>query len=173
MDGTYTLDHTLTFSANDSSLGRITFQNYEGANPVITSGHKLNTDEIRKVDGKPYYSYQLPDSAKENGSFPMVRDLYVNGELATIARTEDLKFKYSYDNQVGPDGKITSMDNSLYVSQEALAGVTDDELSGVELGQLVEWKSQIFHIASRNAANGKDGEVNISLHQSEWNLFVQ
>lgn len=173
MDGTYTLDHTLTFSANDSSLGRITFQNYEGAKPVITSGHKLNTNEIQKVDGKPYYSYQLPDSAKENGSFPMFRDLYVNGELATIARTEDLKFKYSYDNQVGPDSKITSMDNSLYVSQEALAGVTDNELSGVELGQLVEWKSQIFHIASRNTANAKDGEVNISLRQSEWNLFVQ
>ena len=173
MDGVYTLDQTLTFRADDSSLGRITFKNCDGANPVITGAHRLNANGFQQVSGQSYYRYQLPESARENGSFPMFRDLYVNGELATIARTEDLKFKYSYDNQIGPDSKITSMDNSLYVSQEALAGVSDDELTNVELGQLVEWKSQIFHIASRNTANVKDGEVNIGLRQSEFELFVQ
>lgn len=173
MDGTYILDETFELGQNESSLGRVIFKNYEGAEPVITSGHAIAGGSFTKVDGKEYYSYQLPDSAKVNNSYPMFRDLYVDGERAAIARTEDLTYKYSYENEVLASSKVTSCDNSLYVSQSALAGVSDQEISGVEIGQLIEWKSQIFHIGSRDASKVQSGEVNITIKQSEWDLFYQ
>ena len=171
MDGDYVLNQPITLNAANTSLGRIVFQRYENANPVITSNHTIDAGSFVKVEGKAYYQYQLTDNEKVNGSFPEFRNLYVDGTRAILARTKDLTFKYSYDNQVLDSNKVSSCDNSLYVSQEALAAVTDDEIGTVELGQLIEWKSQIFHLGARNSANVKTGEVNVSIKQSEWDEF--
>lgn len=171
MDGDYVLNQPITLNAANTSLGCIVFQRYENANPVITSSHTIDAGRFVKVEGEAYYQYQLEDNEKVNGSFPEFRDLYVDGTRAILARTKDLTFKYSYDNQVLDSNKVSSCDNSLYVSQEALAAVTDDEIGTVELGQLIEWKSQIFHLGARNSANVKTGEVNVSIKQSEWDEF--
>lgn len=171
MDGSYVLDQTIRLNAQNTALGRITFQRYQNANPIITSSHTIDAGAFSQVDGKPYYQYQLSDDEKVNGEFPEFRDLYVDGTRAVIARTEDLVYKYSYDNQVLSSNKVASCDNSLYVSQEALAGVPDEEIGEVEIGQLVEWKSQIFHLGSRNSSNVKTGEVNVTIRQSEWEEF--
>lgn len=173
MDGIYVLDEAFELGINESSLGRVTFKNYEGTEPVITSGHAITAGSFIKVEGKEYYSYQLPDSTKVNNSYPMFRDLYVAGQRATIARTEDLTYKYSYENEVLSSSKVTYCDNSLYVSHSALVGIPDEEITEVEIGQLIEWKSQIFHIGSRDASKVQNGEVNITIKQSEWELFYQ
>ena len=172
MEGTYRLDETLKLTELDSSLGHVIFRNYNENRPVITSGHMAGT--FTKVSDKDYYSYQLPDTDKMDGNWPEFRDLYVNGERANIARTEDLTFKNSYDNEVfkANSTSIKQCDNSLYVSKAALDGVLDSELTSVEIGQLVEWKSQIFHIASRDTSNVKDGEVNISINAEQWEDFI-
>ncbi len=176
--GSYVLEETFALGEEDSSFGRITYKNYGDERPVITSGHSIN-GTFTKVEGKEYYSYQLPESAKvgEEGAktWPQFRDLYVNGERATLARTEELTYKYTYANSVYGSATsattVTSCDNKLYVSAAALEGITDEELTFVELGQLVEWQSQIFHIGSRTGVVLDGTEAEITFNQDEWDLY--
>ena len=177
MGGTYLLEETFELSEADTSLGRITYKNYNDETPVITSGHAISGGFI-KVEGKEYYSYQLPESAKVGAegskTWPQFRDLLVDGERATIARTEELIYKHTYANSVYGSATsattVVSCDNLLYVSPDALAGINSTNVAGVELGQLVEWKSQIFHIGSITG-NTLDGEIEITIDPEEWELF--
>ena len=173
MGGTYRLDETLALGENHSSLGRVIFKNYQNETPVITSGHKISAIGFMLDTEKGYYTYQLPDSSKTaEGKYPAFRDLLVNGERAMIARTEDLTFKLSFKNQVLSGSKVTSCDNALYVSSEALADITNENLNGVELVQLIEWKSQLFHIASITGTE-VEGEKEITLNAEEWENFYE
>ena len=178
MGGTYLLEETFELGEEDTSLGRVTYKNYEDECPVITSGHSID-GSFTKVEGKEYYSYQLPDTAKVGtgsaSTWPQFRDLYVNGERAEIARTEELIFKHTYANSVYGSSTsattITECDNLLYVSADALVGIDNTNLAGVEIGQLVEWNSFIFHIGSLTGNTKSDGEVEITIDQEEWDHF--
>ena len=61
--GTYLLEETFALGQEDSSLGNVTYKNYTGECPVITSGHPID-GTFTKVEGKGYYSYQLPEDAE-------------------------------------------------------------------------------------------------------------
>ncbi len=170
MGGTYRLEETLKLTWEDSSLGRVTFKSVEGENPVITSGQP--TGLFTKVEGKDYYSFQLPESVKVNGQYPMSHDLYVNGHRATLARTEYMKVEYGFANPVMDEDKPAYIDyaeNSMYVQEAALAGVHDEDIPLIELNVLNQWKHQMFHLAERDASNVRNGQVNIKLNQNEVN----
>ncbi len=163
MGGTYVLDETFSLGAEESSLGRLTFKNYNNENVVITSAHAVS-GEWTKVSGKNYYSYQLPGS----GNWPAFRDLLVNGERATLAKSKEYAYKLNWVNAVYKENSnIGSCDNLLYISSDALSGITNENLNGVEIGQLMEWKSQIFHIASLTGESSK-GELQITLDSTEF-----
>ncbi len=166
MDGNYVLDTTITLGEGQTSLGRVTFKNYNGGNPVITSGNPIS-GTFTKVEGKGYYSYQLPASAKVGGAWPEFRDLIVDGERATIARTQDLVFTKSYKNEVITGSKVTDADNVVYVDPAAVAGVTKENLGSLEIVSLVEWKSQLFHVTDILQAEGKLTEVTLDAKQFE------
>ena len=170
MDGTYRLSETLLLSDMDTSLGHVRFKNYENAVPVLTSGQLIAPGSFTEVAGKEYYRYQLPNSAKIGQNWPQFRDLLINGERATLARSETYKFVYSYANSIYNDAKVTSCENILYVSAAALAEISNANLSGVEISTLVEWKSQIFHIGSITG-NLLGNEVEITLDSTEWGNF--
>ncbi len=168
MDGIYRLDEPLKLTQEDSSFGRVTVKNYDGATPVFTSGQP--TGLFTKVEGKEYYSFQLPQSAKVNGQFPASHDLYVNGKRAILAKTEFMKLEYGFANPVMDEDKPAYIDyaeNAMYVKEEALSGVPDEDLTQIELNVLNQWKHQMFHIASRDASQVRNGEVNIKLNQLE------
>ncbi len=163
MDGRYELEDILVLGEAQSSLGRVTFKNYNGATPVITSSKVISG--FTKVSGKEYYSYQLPDSAKISGQFPEFRDILVNGERATLARTKDYIFTKSYKNEVITGSKVTAADNTVYIDALAAAGITKDNLNGVEIVSLVEWKSQLFQIIDIRHEEGKLTEIDLNESQ--------
>ncbi len=164
MEGRYELEDVLILGEAQTSLGRVTFKNYNGGTPVITSGKQISG--FTKVSGKEYYSYQLPDSAKEGGKFPQFRDILVNGERATLARTQDYIFTKSYKNEVITGSKVTAADNTVYIDPLAAAAITNENLNGVEIVSLVEWKSQLFQIINiRHSSNGDLTEIDLNEEQ--------
>ncbi len=169
MDGTYRLSETLTLTEEDSTFGRVTITGYKGCNPVISGAQ--TTGKFNKVDGKEYYSYQLPESAKVDGAYPLSHDLFVNGERAVLARTEDMVFQYGFENVVMTEnGKyVDYADNSWYVNEELLAGVPDDELHFVELNYLQEWKHTMLHLNTRVSSKVQGTEVNVTVDSDELN----
>ncbi len=164
MEGRYELSETLNLGINQTSLGRVTFKNYNGGTPVITSGKEVSG--FTQVSGKEYYSYQLPETAKDSsGAWPVFRDILVNGERATLARTEDYIFTKSYKNEVITGSKVTSADNTVYIDPLAAAGITNENLNGVELVSLVEWKSQLFQIIGIRHVEGDLTEIDLNEEQ--------
>ncbi len=154
MDGTYCLAQTLTLTADHtSSTGTITFQNVENAKPVITSGVNISTGWT-DADNDGIYERQIP---KVGGIYPMFRDLYVNGKRATLARTQNHTF-------AGNDSSNLAT-NNLEVAVSALSGLTGD-VTGVELNLLVEWKHQIFHLATASTDTGI-----VTLKDTQWQMF--
>ncbi|MBR2038550.1 MAG: hypothetical protein IKA09_12630 [Lachnospiraceae bacterium] len=172
MGGTYVLEDTLSLGSTEASFGRVTFKNYENEIPVITSGHKIPVGSFEEVEEKNYYVYQLPETAKTEGSYPAFRDLLVDGERATLAKTKEYTYVKSFKNEVLNSSKVEGCDNGLYISKEALDGITNENLNGVELGHLVEWKSQIFHLGSI-VGEDASGEMEIQLKQAEWDKFYE
>ena len=169
MDGTYVLEEPLVLDESIASLGRVTFKNAQGASPVITGAVAVPGSAFIKAEDRDYYVYHLPEDAKKNGEYPKFRDLLVDGQLATMARTGDYLFKKSYKNQEMTGGKLTHCENTLYIDPESLMGVTSQNLNGVEIMSFVEWKSQLFHIAGINEVEGQLTEI--TLKDNEWNTF--
>lgn len=163
MGGNYVLDETIRLDEAVTSLGRVTFKNYNEAKATVTSAHTIN-GTWTKVEGKEYYSYQIPASS---GNYPAFRDLLVNGVRTQLAKTKDYTYQYNWVNAVVTSGKVTAADNLLYVSAEALNGITNENLNGVEMGRVASYKTQLFHIGSvTGAAMGT--EQQISLRQNEF-----
>ena len=169
MGGTYVLDEILTLNEEDASLGRVTFINYENETPVITSGHQIPAGSFDKVEGKEYYAYQIQIEAGE--SYPIFRDLLVNGERATLAKTKEYTYMKNFKGAVVEGSKVTACENGLYVSKEALASITNQNLDGLELGQLIEWKSQILHVGTIVGEDTESGEIEINIKADEWELY--
>ncbi len=165
MGGRYILDETLTLGEAQTSLGRVTFKAYNDERAVVTSAREID-GTFTKVSGKEYYSYQLPESSKVNGEYPEFRDLLINGERAILARTQDYLFLKSYKNQVITGGKVSSCENTLYVDPASLEGISNDNRGNVEIVSLVEWKSQLFHIADIKPVEGEQTEI--ILNGDEW-----
>ncbi len=163
MDGRYELEDILVLGEAQSSLGRVTFKNYNGAAPVITSSKVISG--FTKVSGKEYYSYQLPESSKQGGKYPEFRDLIVNGERATLARTKEYIFTKSYKNEVITGSKVTDADNTVYIDALAAAGITKDDLNGMEIVSMVEWKSQLFQIIDIRHEEGRLTEIDLNEDQ--------
>ncbi len=164
MGGRYELDSTIVLGEDQTSLGRVTFKNYNDETPVITSAKEI-TGTFTKVAGKNYYSYQLPASTKVGDAWPEFRDLLVNGERATLARTKDYIFTKSYKNEVITGSKVTDADNTVYIDPTAAAEITNANLNGVEVVSLVEWKSQLFQIIGIRHAEGQLTEIDLNEDQ--------
>ncbi len=152
MGGTYYLEETLNLTEVDSAFGTVTWKKYNEEEVIFTSGKALE-GRFTKVDGKEYYSYQLQDSEKVNGAYPVFRDLFINGERANLARSDSYTFKKSYS------------ENGMYVDEVLVAGVTSENIGDLEIMSIVEWKSRMFHIGS--VETPADGLAEVIIKASE------
>ncbi|MBR4942472.1 MAG: right-handed parallel beta-helix repeat-containing protein [Clostridia bacterium] len=151
--GLYTQSKTLTFDEADSGTNGhdVVYMGYPEENVRVSGGVQL-TDW--KKDGDLYYT---PVSAK------YIRDLWVNGERATLARTPN-----------GPD--YTQVANLKYREsgngthryvENIYANLAD--LKGAESFEVVcymEWAEPVFRVESVTEENGK-GLLNIASPERE------
>ncbi len=170
MGGRHILNETIVLGEEQTTQGRVIIKNYENHTPVVTGAQEI-TGTFTRVAGKNYYSYQLPDSTKVGNAWPEFRDLLVNGQRATLAKTKEYIFTQGYTNAViEPEtNKITSVGNLFYIDADVAAGIETDDLHGMEIVSLVEWKSQLFHVAGITHVAGS--ETQIVLNETELKNF--
>ncbi len=126
--GTYTLEDTLTLSADQitNEFYRLKLEKAAGAAaPTISGIFEMDSRDFMLYDpDKNIYIYSLPDSFKDaDGKYPMFQNMYVDGRMATLAETE--WFTTIHDEYTNKDGRFT-----VWVPAELLAGVVEKDEDG-------------------------------------------
>ncbi len=151
----------------------------------VTSNVDIPGSYFQKVDGKDYYMYQLPETArKEDGSFPLFRDLYVNGEALSLASSEREQYRMYYDTCKSAAGFNVDPDaRTLFVEYEAVEGVEVDEncnvVGDLELWIKTEWQVHALHVEkilfneTSHLISESSGAplVGVVIRASEWSVF--
>ena len=152
----------------------IVIKNAEGTSPVITGNTDLKASDFKKVDGKDYYSYQLPETAKIEGNWPKFRDLYLNGERLQLARSKDYTFRKNFKDPVYAEvsEQLIGYANGMYVDSEIFANISGDTLSTLEICMNVEWNDKRFRVASINGVDEDTGLTELSVKEEEWNAYL-
>lgn len=161
-EGVYRISETLCFEAEDSGIGsqKITYKAADDAEVVITgtdtiSGFTYYTDGI--------YVAQLPDSIKGNGKFPLFRDLLVNGEKATRARTPNNGWNYFASYQAEPEDG-----SGFYIYADDVPDL--DSWEGVELCYNYEW--QLRRIGVEGIEDTQAEEVQLVFREDHWDNYL-
>ena len=159
----------------------IRFVGEEGA--VLTSCVDIKGEAFTKVEGKPYFKANLPESARlADGKFPAFRNIYMNGRQLYLA-SSGKEYIMSFDSCRHAKGKgLASDDCLLYVCKEAIEGVPVDK-DGNVIGELefwvkTEWQVHcvhIEHVASEPSAfcdaNG-EALYAIRVRKYDWDILL-
>lgn len=149
----------------------ITIKNAKDASPVISGNTDLNASDFTKLDGQEYYSYQLPETAKTEGSWPAFHDLYLNGESLQLAKSDTYVFTEEIKNPVFDDSGTWSVlisgDNELYVDNTVFEKINNENLTGLELCYKVEWTFKRWRVGSVEP-DSATGLTKLALHEDDY-----
>lgn len=154
-DGVYNITEPLELKPEDSGSAEkpVVYKAAKGAKPVISGGRKI-TGFKAGPDG--IWSVQIPDSAKWK-----FEQLYVNGRMATRARTPDKMYQYVAE-------KVPDKPKSAFIARandfQTLKNMKADELSDVVIVFYHAWAASIHHVKSVDAGVN---QVNIG-GQTPW-----
>ena len=164
MGGTYRLDTPLELGVTETSYRRVSFVDYAGDDetPVITSAKEIATGSFAKVEDEAYYSYQFPETAKVDGAWPQFRDLLVDGELATLAKTDVYVFE---KNGTATTNANTTLLENIYVDEALLKDITNSNLGNLEVAYKYKWSFRRFHFEELGSA--EEGLVPLKVRRAE------
>lgn len=190
--GTHRLTDTAIFSGADIGDKRyyLTLKG-DGDNTIVTSGVQVPGTAFTQVNGKNYYAYQLPSSYIRNGQYPALRDLSVNGNLLTLARSagEKLMALDAYKGEVteitDKNGNVTETvtpvsedEHILYLDAELLSRYENEsDIRDAELWIKVEWQIHAVHIdyIDRQKTE-RDSDNNllyaVKIREEDWNALM-
>ncbi len=167
-DITATVEYSITFAGAET-----------GEKSLVTSNCDIPATQLQKVDGKSYYSYQLPESAKIDGKYPAFRDLSFDGKQATLAVSKGL-FHMTVDSCTrAEEYGFNAADRLLYVHPEAL-GQVEVDASGNVIGVLEYWVQtewqvhcvRIEHINYTPVDVKGEKMLAIRVIKDDWDAFV-
>ncbi len=151
---------------------------------VISSNIDIKASDFKPVPNERYYSYKLPDSSKVDGKYPAFRDLYIDGQMATLAVSQG-HFELLLDscrNAAQNNPPLKASDRLLYVSPDALGDVEVDDRGNV-IGDLefwvqTDWQVHCVHVEhiDYNGSTGlyKDEQelIAIRIEKGDWELLL-
>lgn len=142
----YQLTEPITISSTKENQ-QIIIKNAEGTTPVLSGNIDINGSDFRLVEGKSYYSLQLPQTAKQGEFWPQFRDLYLNGERLQLAKSNEEQFKTDSEYTLDALDHAVFSENKLYVAP-SLAEKFDGSPNMPELCINIEWTNRIFPVKS-------------------------
>lgn len=107
---------------------------------VISSNRVLDNSKFEKDEKNGYYTYKFE---KENGAYPLFRDLYVNGERKTFAESEFSVLAETIPNE--KDRSDPENINGLYIDASLLSGADFDDLYPAEFFLHLQWEMFFLH----------------------------
>ena len=168
--GKYKLSKSVVFSAKeDPGLSHIELSlSCEEGKAVFTSEKVLLPDGFKKQGN--YYTYRFKKD--ENGKYPSLRDLYVNGKRIPICKGE--MFAYTFELPI--DGSEVSA--GFYIPEEMVDLLQEEELSPAELTLYAEWEFMVFPLIRvekkrvRFDENGKK-HIFVSAEKSVFDFYLK
>lgn len=153
---------------------QMVIKNVEEKSPVITGNTDLKASDFTKVEGKEYYSYQLPEATKANGSWPAFRDLYLNGERLQLAQSDDYVFVKDLRNPTYDESgeKVIAYDNWIYADAEIFKGINSDNLSTLEMCVNIDWTNRRWRISELHGIDEESGLMQISMMDEEYQDYL-
>lgn len=163
-DKTYIIDKPITISNLQSSNHElsITIKSAKNANPILSGNKDINISDFKKVDNKNYYTYQFPESSKIEGKYPEFRDLYLNGERLTLARSENMEIKKSVDKVIDED-ENTTYQNKWYGDTSILSKIENNDVSQLEYCINIQWTHRKYLVNEILGIDNASGETAFSL----------
>ncbi len=158
-------------SEYDSDMLELVINNASGEAPVVTGNVDISASLFQKVEGKEYYSYQLPDDCRdEDDLWPKFRNLYLNGEYLNIASSKEYVFEKS--NKADPSNESFPYDNYFYLDPECFEGITQRNIRPMELCVNVEWMNKCFRISRYYGFEEGSGLAQVTSVSDEWNDYI-
>ena len=140
---------------------------------VFSSTVSIPAQAFEAIPGKPYYVCRLKKDA--TGSYPNLRTLYVDGKIATMAKTAEYRTSAPFSK----DGVCweprqkdweTAYNHRLYVPLAAVEEAGIPHCRGAELHIRVAWEFKIFHSESvdlDDTYTAEDGTQFVALQLSK------
>ena len=129
-DTTYKMTEPFVLSPELAELSySLTLKGKGGA--TLDGTHDVSGREFQPVDGKPYYVYQLPESLKKDGKYPLLRVIYVNGKMQTLVRGPESQMMYNHTPIEDESGLPTRA--LLYPSPDAFGDMIVKTADGYRL----------------------------------------
>ena len=161
--GVHTAQNTWQMNAEDYPCDKLALRFYgeEAESTAITSCIPLENERFERVEGKPYYRYQMEKDA--SGAYPQFRFLYANGSVVTRAHRGAIraancdqhitKFWRQYRN--GIDDLNTELPvvrdtvplaPKMYLEAELFGDITSEDYGRLEVHLEVQWKFNLMQV---------------------------
>ena len=121
---------------------KLTIKGKDGMTPKISGAWYFYHDKFEAVKGKPYYKYQL--DKKEDGTYPQLRDMMIDRQRISIAKSETYLYPFSARNRDEKDEETFL--RGLFAPIEMAKKLAKDKTTSAELQVLLEWEHKIFRI---------------------------
>ena len=170
--GDYRLDKPILLDgARFENEVEITFISRAAERALLSSNVDIAGAEFKKVKGKPYYSYQLPESARVKGKFPRFRNVQLNGKMMTLARSPEHTFPKSLkDTDTSTYRYLYS--NWFYAEPKYFEGLDTDSVHPMEVVIHIEWMNKRYRLDQFYGFEEETGYSQFSVMQEEWNSFL-
>ena len=169
--GEYTLTKPLVFSQKEEDgLWRTAISlSCENGKAVFSSFTVLKKEDFEKKEN--YYIYRFPKD--ENGRFPCLRDLFLNGRRLPICKGGVFTHTFAFSEENGRDNRENL--EGIYVPEEAAQSLACAEIGAAELTLHFEWEFFTLHVLGADTSRTKtdeNGEKHVLLRIKPDELYT-
>ena len=176
--GKYALKETLIVDGNDmiDKDYTLTLKGAGAEKTTVTSEVEINSDDLDDY-GNGQYAYQLPETLKMDGKYPAVHDFYLNGELISMAKTENFVLAYDPEKLDEEGEPVVGDEKVIYLDSRIFTGMEATDIAGAELWLENVWDIYCVHIESYDMSktrSDKDGNVLCAavIRSSDWDCLM-
>ncbi len=142
--GRHEVEEPLVFSAEEHPFlanVRLTIKAAPSMRPTVTGLKNIPGAEFTAVEGTPYYKYQL--AKKEDGTFPVFRDFFCNGQRMKLAESPTWINPFSF---LPEERKGEKKLEGLYIPMEIAQKLKETGVGKTQLRMSVQWEHAIMNV---------------------------
>ena len=163
--GHYTMTELISWDAADwKGQKHLRLLGGGRTSPVLSALREIPADSFAPVAGKPYFVYQL--DKQNDGNYPNLRTLYVNGRIAEISRTAEHRTCPAFEGYT-PTQYTWEKEyrHRLYIPLAAVEEAGEENCRGAEFHIRVEWEFKIYHIdhVDMDDRIERDGQIYVAV----------
>ncbi|MBO7170217.1 MAG: right-handed parallel beta-helix repeat-containing protein, partial [Clostridia bacterium] len=152
VEGTQHMDAPIVLSGEEKPEWkklRLTFRSEEES--LFTSLVEIKGSDFKKVEGKPYYTYQFEKD--ENGCYPMFYDFYEEGKRMAHATSPIWKNPFAF---LPEERRGEKKLEGLYVPMAYAEAAKEEGCTNMQLSIRVQWEYFILRVMGVDTATTKD-----------------